>query len=183
MIDTEIKIDSFGIIWQAPGGGKKSKKRENKEINEMYEEQQKELDELIEKGLKGKDVNNKMYNMRNLIQGPKIKPQEPMAINHPETGELITDDGEIKRISLEHNLKILEKDKPLPENVEAIKTKEIEHKKIMDKNDKDLWELDTETFRIVTDKIKVSELLTFKVKTFLIRSLDIIFKEGIIFPL
>ena len=153
-IDTEIKIDSFGIIWQAPGGGKKTKKRENRELNKMYEDQQKELDELIEKGLRGKDANTKMYNMRNLIQGPKIKPQEPMAINHPETGELITDDGEIKRISLEHNLKILKKDNPLPEHIEAIKAKEIAHKKIMNENDKDLWELDTETYKIVTDRIR-----------------------------
>ena len=55
---------------------------------------------------------------------------------------------------LEHNLKILKKDKPRPEHIKAIKAKEEEHKKIMDKEDKDLWELDSETFKTVTDKIK-----------------------------
>ena len=95
-----------------------------------------------------------MYNMRNLIMGPKIKPQEPMAINHPITGELITDEGEIKEISLEHNVKILTKDKPRPEDKELIERKKREHEEIMQKNDKDLWELDRNTYKIVTDKIK-----------------------------
>ena len=87
VIDLEIQIDSFGIIWQAPGGGKKTKKRENRELNQLYKEQQEELDQMIEQGLNGKSINQKMYNMRNLIMGPKIKPQEPMAINHSVTGE------------------------------------------------------------------------------------------------
>ena len=109
---------------------------------------------MIKQGLAGKDVNQKMYNMRNLIMGPKIKPQEPMAINHPVTGELITDEGEIKEISLEHNVKILTKDKPRPEDKGLIERKKRDHEKIMQKNDKDLWELDRNTYKAVTDKIK-----------------------------
>ena len=44
--------------------------------------------------------------------GPKIKAQETMAINDPSTGELITDPEQIKEVSLQHNLKILTKEKP-----------------------------------------------------------------------
>ena len=92
--------------------------------------------------------------MRNLIQGPKIRPQEPMAINHPETGELITDEGEIKEISLEHNVKILTKDKPRPQDEILFKRKRRDHEEIMNQKDKDLWELDRNTYKIVTDRIK-----------------------------
>ena len=152
IIDTEIQIASFGITWQAPGKGKKAKRKENRELDQLYKEQQEELDDLIEKGLAGKDVNQKIYNMRNLIKGPKIKPQEPMAINHPETGELITDEGEIKEISQEHNVKILTKDKPRPQDEKLIKGRD--HEEIMKKNDKDIWELDRNRYKIVTDKIK-----------------------------
>ena len=154
LLDLDIQLESFGIIWQAPGKGKKTKKRENRELNQLYKEQQEELDEMIKQGLAGKDVNQKMYNMRNLIMGSKIKPQEPMAINHPVTGELITDEGAIKEISLEHNVKILTKDKPRPQDEELIERKKRDHEKIMQKNDKDLWELDRNTYKAVTDKIK-----------------------------
>ena len=74
LLDLDIQLESFGIIWQAPGKGKKTKKRENRELNQLCKEQQEELDEMIKQGLAGKDVNQKMYNMRNLIMGSKIKP-------------------------------------------------------------------------------------------------------------
>ena len=162
IIDTEIQIKAFGIIWQAPGKGKKTKRRENRDLNQLFKEQQEELDEMIEKGLAGKNVNERIYNMRNLITGPKIKPQEPTAINHPVTGELITDEGEIKEISLEHNVKILTKDKPRPQDEKLFKHKKRDHEKIMEQNDKDLWELDRNTFKIVSDKIKANDKNVFK---------------------
>ena len=82
--------------------------------------------------------------MRNLIMEPKIKPQEPMAINYPVTGEL-TDEGEIKEISLKH----------------SVKRKKRDHENMMQKNDKDLWELDRNTYKAVTDKIKTKHKSVF----------------------
>ena len=50
----------------------------------MYQEQVKELEEMLAIGITGKDVNKKMYKLRSIIKGPKTQPQERMAINDPE---------------------------------------------------------------------------------------------------
>ena len=101
----------------------------------MFQEQQEELGVMIGEGLIGKDLNNKIYNMKRLITGPKIKGSEPTAINCPVTNNLITNEDEIKRISLEHNIKILTKNQPLEEDEEIIKEKEERHKKMMMKEE------------------------------------------------
>ena len=38
-----------------------------------------------------------MYELKEALVGPKIKPQEPMAINNPISKELITKKTEIKK--------------------------------------------------------------------------------------
>ena len=43
-----IQVESFGITWEGPSKQKKRSKRDSKEINELFLEQQEELDELIE---------------------------------------------------------------------------------------------------------------------------------------
>ena len=73
------------ITWEGPS---KKSKRDSKEIKELFREQQEELNELIEEGASNKDLNRKKYRLKDLIDGPKIKPSEPTCINDPETGEL-----------------------------------------------------------------------------------------------
>ena len=53
------------------------------------------------------DLYQKIYKLKNVINGPKVEATEPTTINVPITGELITDNEEIKRVSLEHNVNIL----------------------------------------------------------------------------
>ena len=98
-------------------------------------------------------LNNKMYKLRDIIEGPKIKPQEPMAINDPKTGELVTDNDEIKRISLEHNIKILTKNKIREADMEEHVTKINNHNSIMESLDTESWELDRPTFDKVVKSI------------------------------
>ena len=92
--------------------------------------------------------------MKRLITGPKIKGAEPTAINCPTTNNLITNEDEIKRISLEHNIKILTKNKPKEEDESIIKDKEERHKEMMKKEDQEEWELDYKLFEKVIKKIK-----------------------------
>ena len=155
-IDEQIQISAFGLKWVGPPKRKgKVKKRESKEIKEMFQEQQEELGMMIQEGIIGKDLNKKMYNLKNLITGPKVKKQEQMAINDPITNKLITDKEEIKNVSLQHNIKILTKDKCLPEDEELVREKKERHEEMMKKNDEEEeWELDYEMFCKVTDKIK-----------------------------
>ena len=96
------------------------------------------------------------------INGPKIKTQGPRAINDPTTGELITDADEIKRVSLNHNIKILTKNKPRDCDMDEIKIKQANHDLIMKTEDKDAWELDKETFMKVTNKIKLKNKNMYK---------------------
>ena len=151
-IDTEIAVECFGITWQ--GTGKKTKKKTQKELQEMYEREQNELDDLLSNGLKGKGLDNKMYKLRSLINGPKHAKQDPQAINHPETGDLITNREEIKKVSLEHNKKILTKNEVPKEHEDEIQKQKLAHKEIMESNDKDIWTLNFQTFKNVLSKIK-----------------------------
>ena len=155
IIETEILIDSFGIKWRKPG--RKIKKRKNikgKELKEMVDEDIIELDELLSKGYKCKDLSQKIYKLKEIIAGPKIKAQETMAINDPATGELITDPEQIKEVSLQHNLKILKKDEPRDQDKEEIIAKKANHDEVMRKNNKDSWDLSYQLFQNVTSQIK-----------------------------
>ena len=61
---------------------------------------------MLEEGYSDKDLNSKIYKVKEMINGPKIKAAEPMCINDPATGHLITDIKIIKEVSLEHNVNI-----------------------------------------------------------------------------
>ena len=84
----DIQIESFGISLEGPSKQKKRTKRDSNEINKLFIEQQEELDDLIEEGASAKDLNTKIYKLKDLINSPKIKPTEPTFINDPVTGEL-----------------------------------------------------------------------------------------------
>ena len=153
-IDKKIQKESFGTIWRGPVKKKKVRKRSKKEIKEKATAQYDEMEKLFENGFHKKDFYQKMYKLKDTVVGPKIKTMEPMAINDPITKELITDSKEIKRVYLEHNVKILTKSDPPEEYVEMVKRKKENHKLIMDKPVDNSWELDRKIFKQVSDKIK-----------------------------
>ena len=153
MIDLEIQIEAFGITW-IKSNSKKRKRRDSKELNEIAKEQSEELDLLLSEGYIGRDLNSKMYKMKTVINGPKNRKQEPMAINDPVTKELLVNEEEIKKASLLHNIKILTKNDPQEEDIDLIEEKKLRHKEIMEMNDKDEWELTYEIYDKVTKKIK-----------------------------
>ena len=153
MIDMEIQIEAFGITW-IKSNNIKRKKRDSKELNEIAREQSEELDLLLSEGYIGRDLNSKMYKMKTVINGPKNRKQEPMAINDPVTKDLLVNEEEIKKASLLHNIKILTKNDPQEEDIEWIREKEIKHKEIMEMDDKDEWELTQDIYEKVTKKIK-----------------------------
>ena len=67
------------------------------EIPELFKEQCGELDELIETGSSYKDVNRRMWKIKELLCGPKVGLSEPACIDDPVTGDLITDKDTIKK--------------------------------------------------------------------------------------
>ena len=123
-------------------------------MKELFKEQQEELDRMLKEGYTAKGIKAKMYKLKEIIHGPKIKPSEPMCINDPVTGELITDVEMIKKISLEHNVKILTKNPLRGEDVKERMEKQIWHDKIMNKGDIDSWNLSRELYNRVLKRIK-----------------------------
>ena len=154
-INMEIENEAFGLIWQGGNKKKKKKKRNCKELKELYQEQHEELNKMLDEGcLNAKSLNAKIYKLKEIIDGPKISASEPMCIKDPENGELITDPEKIKKVSLEHNVKILTKNPIRKEDEGERKKKEEHHQKIMRKDDKDSWELSREMFDKVLEKLK-----------------------------
>ena len=67
-------------------------------------------------------------------------------------------EDEIKRVSLQHNIKILTKNVPRPQDRDEIKKKEHRHNLIMSAEDKDKWELEQHPYTTTTNNcISLSE--------------------------
>ena len=154
IINMEIQVKSFGITWEGPSKQKKMVKKDSKELKELYLKQHEELEELIAEGASTKDINNKVYRLRDLLNGPKIKPSEPTCINDPITGELITEREEIKQKSLDHCVKVLAKNEARLKDAEHHKKVERNHKDIMNKDNKGEYELDKPLYYKVLKRIK-----------------------------
>ena len=107
----------------------------------MFQEQCEELDELIVVGTQYKDVNRRMWRLKELICGPKVGSTEPVCINNPESGELITDKETIKKVSLEHCAKILTNNEIRACDKGELRAEEKTHKEVMKNTDKDSYVL------------------------------------------
>ena len=109
----------------------------------MYKEYLEEIDSAVSECCDRKDIHSRMYKMKTFISGPKIKPQESAAINDPVSNELITDEDQIKQISLDHNIKIRTKNKPLQRHEHIMEHKLKDHKLMLNRNsEEDNWSLD-----------------------------------------
>ena len=84
-----------------------------------------------------KDPTPKIWKIRTGVLGSKHKAPEPTCIRHPTTGELIATPEEIKKVSLEHNLKILTKNPARPQDKELDEQKLATHNMIMEADNKD----------------------------------------------
>ena len=150
-VEREIQEEAFGIIWKKPYK-KKKKKMSEKKVKELVSEEFKEMEELIEEGISGKDLNSKMYRMKTLITGPKIEKAEAAALEHPVTKEIIVNRDEIKNAVLEHNLRILKKNEAPEDAKRIIEEKKEKHEEIMNQVTDD-WELGWSSFIEVVNKL------------------------------
>ena len=155
-IDKKIQKEAFGIIYiKERDRPKKLKKKSSKDLNTLYKEHLNEVDSAITGCLNRKDLNSRMYKLKTLISGPKIKPQEQAAINDPKSNTLITDKEKIKEISLAHNVEILTKMKPLPQYQHIVDQKVTDHQKMMERDiDEDNWILNIKLYKKVIQRIK-----------------------------
>ena len=109
---------------------------------------------MLAEGYNTKDLNAKIYKLKQMISGRKIKAQEPMCIKDPVTGELITDYEARKETTLNHATKILIKNDVRDEDKQEHAEKGTNHKRIMDNKNIGEWELDRNTYNKVLKRIK-----------------------------
>ena len=71
IVNLSIQVESFGISWEGPTRQKNKTKRDSKDINKQFQEQEEELDQLLKEGTSAKDLNSKIYWLKEIINGQK----------------------------------------------------------------------------------------------------------------
>ena len=118
----------------------------------MLKKQTRKIEEAIEKIKDDKDGRcGKVFKMKEIIAGPKKGGQEAHAIRDPITKELVVGTGEIKRVSLEHCLAVLNKNEPNEEFREIIAMKDFVHDVRMEQTDGSEFEVGKEVYVKVLD--------------------------------
>ena len=126
-----------------------------KEENETLKTEYIELNKV-------KDTTAKIWKFRTSVLGPKHKAQEPTCISHPVTGELVANPEDIKKVSLEHNLKILTKNTAQPQDKELDEQKLATHNMIMEADNKDQDKLEFSTYETVLKRLTLKDKKMYK---------------------
>ena len=116
-IEKEIKFASFG---KSRINSNKGKRNTNNlyEVNDedILKEQSKQIEEQVNK-VKEQKLGRigSIFKLKEGIIGPKKGAQEPTAVRHPDSGDMVVANEEIKRVTLEYCAKNLENGSPDPE--------------------------------------------------------------------
>ena len=139
-LQTKIKFQAFGKSKPPTAKAKTRKERRKRYSSGMDDEAAKELlkyqSKLIEdeiniiKAARHGRVTN-VFKMRELVAGSKKQQQEAHAVNDPKTGETVVSSEEIKRVNLEHCMKVLKNNVPKKEVEELLKVQSGRHDKLM----------------------------------------------------
>ena len=80
---------------------------------------------------KNKGRCGQIYKVRELVEGPKKAGQEAQAIKDPSNGEIVVNTKEIKRVTLDHCLKVLKNNEPHESVLDIVDTKNKAVEEIM----------------------------------------------------
>ena len=72
-IDLDIQLECFGITWERPFKKKKVRKKNSKELNEIYKQRYNELEEVLNDDFFKQDLYQRIYKLKNVINGPKVE--------------------------------------------------------------------------------------------------------------
>ena len=83
------------------------------------------MEELINRITNDKNKRRcgQIYKIKELVEGPKKSGQEGQAIKDPGNCEIVVNSKEIKRVTLEHCLKVLKNNEPHKSVSEIVKTR------------------------------------------------------------
>ena len=176
-IETKIKFQSFGktkpptkqkisrrLEEQAAVAGQMDS--EDRKASKLYKDQCQEIEDDINKlkALKFGRVTN-VFKMAEIVGGTKKQKGEAHAIIDPKTNEIVVNTEEIKRISLEHCVKVLQNNPTEPEAELYVKLESELHEVLMaDETDKDT-NINKEDFDKVVQKFKQKKKPTYQFLT------------------
>ena len=125
------------------------------QINNLVRKQTVNIENKIMKIKKsGKGRCGKVFEMRDVVAGPKKKGQDAQAIKDPKTGNMVVSSSEIKRVTLEYCLDVLKNNEPEEEYKELVESKEEAVKILMKRNDRE-FSVTEESFKCVLKKLKI----------------------------
>ena len=152
-IEKEVKFASFGKTRTSVKGKKerKSALSEKDILNNQCNKIEKDILELKDKKL-GRVAN--ILKLKENISGPKKGVQEPTAVRHPSSGDMVVSNEEIKRVTLEYCVKNLENVLPDPEVEKDTLLKEVLHGIRMKDTSDDGFEIVKDDFETVLDTLQ-----------------------------
>ena len=131
-IEDQIKREAFGKTkikkpkhLENKPKSKDDKKNEEEEAKDISLKVLERMEEQINKITQDKNKGRcgQIYKVRELVEGPKKSGQEGQAIKNPANGEIVVNTKEIKRVTLEHCLKVLKNNEPHESVREIVKPK------------------------------------------------------------
>ena len=128
---------------------------EEARASRLWKKQSEYIEEAINKIKIGKPGNiTSVFKMREIVAGLKKPKLEAHAVIDSKTGEVVVSNEEIKRVNLEHCLKILKDIEPVKDVKQLVKLESDLHDILMnEETDKEL-EITEEEYNIVVDKFK-----------------------------
>jgi hypothetical protein len=119
---------------------------------------EKEINDLKEMNIpKGSQI----FKIAERIRGPKGGSQEPSAVRHPTTGEVVVSTREVKEIVLEYCSNVLENNEPKDSFKEEIALKEMLHDIRVNNNAASSIKISEETFNKVMEKTRKGKKKTY----------------------
>ena len=147
-IEKEIKFASFGKTRMSLH--KKNHKHETVTDKDILGMQCKRIEDQIN-DIKDKKLGRvgNVFKIKESITGPKKGSQEPTAVRHHTSGDLVVSAEEIKRVTLEYCVNNLENGLPDPEVEMDTNVKEYLHNIRMEDNDNEGFDIEKEDFENV----------------------------------
>ena len=116
-----------------------------------------------------------VFKMKEAINGPKKKTQEPSAVKDPTTGELVVSSEEIKKVTLKYCVENLQNNNPDDSVKQLVELKKELHKIRMSDTDSDGFKVGKGTFNRVMNKFGTKKT---KAYNFILKDGDL-FKDSI----
>ena len=182
----KVEITENKVKFKAFGKTRPATKKKAAQKDDTGNQEEKDMDLLKRQSSKIEEQINlikseklgrvgSIFKMKEVINGPKKKAQEPNAIKHPKTGDLIVSAEGIKKVTLEYCVENLQNNNYDEEVKDAVNIKKELHDIRMKDTSSEGFEVKKESFGRVLKKFSTKKTKTYN---FLLKAGDR-FKDSI----